>query len=49
MRFRKWMLCLVPASYDKIAEAIDEALDGHTEMYLEDIDRLVHRWPPSDW
>lgn len=28
------------ASYDKIAEAIDEALDGHTEMYLEDIDRL---------
>ena len=23
-----------------IAEAIDEALDGHTEMYLEDIDRL---------
>ena len=27
-------------SYDKIAEAIDEALDGHTEMYLEDIDRL---------
>ena len=28
------------ASYDKIAEAIDDALDGHTEMYLEDIDRL---------
>ncbi len=28
------------ASYDKIAEAIDEALGGHTEMYLEDIDRL---------
>ena len=28
------------ASYDKIAEAIDEALSGHTEMYLEDIDRL---------
>ena len=28
------------ASYDKLAEAIDEALDGHTEMYLEDIDRL---------
>lgn len=28
------------ASYDKIAEAIDEALDGHTEMYLENIDRL---------
>lgn len=28
------------ASYDKIAEAIDEALDGHIEMYLEDIDRL---------
>ena len=28
------------ASYDKIVEAIDEALDGHTEMYLEDIDRL---------
>lgn len=28
------------ASYDKIAEAIDEALDGHTEMYLEDIDRF---------
>ena len=28
------------ASYDKIAEAIDEALNGHTEMYLEDIDRL---------
>ena len=28
------------ASYDKIAEAIDAALDGHTEMYLEDIDRL---------
>ena len=28
------------ASYDKIAEAIDEALDGHTEMYPEDIDRL---------
>ena len=28
------------ASYDKIAEAIDEALDGHTEMYLQDIDRL---------
>ena len=28
------------ASYDKIAEAIDEALGGHSEMYLEDIDRL---------
>ena len=28
------------ASYDKIAEAIHEALGGHTEMYLEDIDRL---------
>ena len=28
------------ASYDKIAEAIDEALGGHTEMYLEDLDRL---------
>ena len=28
------------ASYDKIAEAIDEALGGHTGMYLEDIDRL---------
>ena len=28
------------ASYDKIAEAIDEALVGHSEMYLEDIDRL---------
>lgn len=28
------------ASYDKIAEAIDEALGGHSEMYLEDLDRL---------
>ena len=28
------------ASYDKIAEAIDKALGGYTEMYLEDIDRL---------
>ena len=28
------------ASYDKIAEAIDEALAGHSEMYLEDLDRL---------
>ena len=28
------------ASYDKIAEAIDEALGGHSERYLEDLDRL---------
>ena len=40
MRYLRWMRCLEPQPYDKILDAVDEALSGRHSVILSDLEAL---------